>query len=284
MKKELEVLTEKKEQAKLGGGLNKIEKQHQMGFLTARERIHLLVDPGSFLELGSLAHSDQPGADLKSAGDGVVTGLAKVNDRQVVVQASDKTVFAGTEGMVYFRKLKPHEFAVKRGMPLINLMEGGGLRMPDGMGSDGISQMLFPQELLQHNRSVPMITAILGDSFGGPTWTAVSSDFVTQVKGTSMAVAGPRMLEVATGEKVTNEELGGWEVHAEYTGQVDQFAETEEEAIEQIKQFLSYVPQHSGIEPYKQPTNDHPQRVIDEVTEIVPTRRTRAYDMKKLSN
>lgn len=231
MKKELEILREKKQSAKLGGGTNKIEQQHRLGFLTARERIQLLVDQDTFLELGSLAHSDQPGAEHKSAGDGVITGLAKVNGRQVVLQASDKTVFAGTEGRVYFRKTKAaHDYAVKRGMPLVNLMEGGGLRMPDGMGTDGISEMLFPQELLTHNRSVPIVTSILGDSFGGPTWSAVSSDFVSQLKGTSMAVAGPRMLEVATGEKVTNEELGGWKVHGEHTGQVDQFAETEKES------------------------------------------------------
>src|SRR5690625_7744028 len=129
--------------------------------------------------------------------------------------------------MVNFRKTKSaHEFALKRGFPLLNLMEGGGLRMPDGMGSDGISQMLFSNELLLHHREVPLITAILGDSFGGPTWTAVSSDFVTQLKGSAMAVAGPRMLEVATGEKVSNEDLGGWKGRATHTEQTDRRTHT----------------------------------------------------------
>ncbi len=219
MDSQIEELIERREKADLNGGQEKIDRHNKLGFYTARQRIAKLVDPDTFLELGKLAHSDQAGAESKSAGDGVITGLAKVNDRPVVIQAADKTVFAGTEGMVYFRKMKAaHRFAVKRGIPMINLMEGGGLRMPDGMGADGISQMLFPQELLLHQRKVPMITAILGDSFGGPTWSAVSSDFVTQVKGTAMAVAGPRMLSVATGEKVSNEELGGWKVHAEHTG------------------------------------------------------------------
>jgi acetyl-CoA carboxylase carboxyltransferase component len=101
---------------------------------------------------------------------------------------------------------------------MFNLHEGGGLRMPDGMGSDGISDKLFPNEMLTHNRQVPSITSILGDSFGGPTWTAVSSDFVTKLKGTGMAVAGPRMLEMATGQKVSTEELGGWNLHASRQG------------------------------------------------------------------
>lgn len=276
-------LMERKEKAKLGGGPEKIARQHESGHYTARERIEKLVDPGTFLELGLLAHSDQPGSEEISAGDGVITGLAKVNGRPIVLQAADKTVFAATEGMVYFRKTKAaHAFAVKRGFPLVNLMEGGGLRMPDGMGSDGISQMLFPDELLLHHRQVPMVTAILGDSFGGPTWTAVSSDFVTQVKGTTMAVAGPRMLEIATGEKVPNEELGGWQVHANHTGQVEHFAENEEVAIDELKQFLDYMPLHSGEEPPYRETMDDPYRSLDEVVDLVPTRQKRAYDMKKV--
>ncbi|AKG05356.1 methylmalonyl-CoA decarboxylase [Salimicrobium jeotgali] len=283
MNKIIDELLKKKDKAKLGGGPRKIEKQHELGAYTARERIEKLVDEGSFLELGQLAHSDQEGKEEGSAGDGVVTGLAKVNGRPVAVQAADKTVFAGTEGMVYFRKTQAlHNLAVRRGLPMFNLMEGGGLRMPDGMGSDGISQMLFPQELLQHHRQVPLITSILGDSFGGPTWTAVSSDFVSQVKGTAMAVAGPRMLEVATGEKVSNEELGGWEVHAEYTGQADHFSKTEDEAIDNMKRFLDYMPQNSEEAPAHRETTDDPHRKLDEVVDIVPTRTKRAYDMKKV--
>ena len=276
-------LLNKKDIHRLGGGKEKIKQLHDQGFFTARERIDKLVDSDTFMEFGLLAHSDQAGSEEKTAGDGIVTGLAKINGRPVVLQAADKTVFAGTEGMVYFRKTKAaHRFAVKRGLPLLNLMEGGGLRMPDGMGSDGISQMLFPNEWLLHNRQVPMVTAILGDSFGGPTWTAVSSDFVTMAKGTAMAVAGPRMLEVATGENVSNEELGGWKIHRDFTGQVDCFAENEDHAIEQMKQFLAYMPLNSEEEPPHKDTNDDPYRRLDEIVNLVPTKRQRAYDMKKV--
>lgn len=280
---QIEDLKKRRVKANLNGGQKKIDRHNELGFYTARQRIAKLVDSDTFLELGKLAHSDQAGAESKSAGDGIIAGLAKVNDRPVVIQAADKTVFAATEGMVYFRKMKSvHRFAVKRGIPMINLMEGGGLRMPDGMGSDGISQMLFPQELLLHQREVPIITAILGDSFGGPTWSAVSSDFVTQVKGTAMAVAGPRMLSVATGEKISNEELGGWQVHAEHTGQIDSFVEDEDSALKAVKEFLEYMPLHGREKPNLKKTKDKPHRMLEKIADIVPTKQKRAYDMKKV--
>lgn len=283
MQQEIDELIRRKENAKLGGGIEKISRLHEKGFYTARERIEKLVDSDTFLEFGMLAHSDQVGNEDKSAGDGIVVGLAKVDGRPVVVQAIDKTVFAGTAGMIHARKTQSiHAYALKRGLPILNLSEGGGLRMPDGMGSDGISQSLFPEELLLHRREVPMITALLGDSFGDPAWVAVSSDFVTMRKEVAMAVAGPRILEIATGEKVTDEELGGWNLHANITGQADHFADTEEECIQEMKTFFSYMPQNATEEPPFKATNDDPYRRLDEITEIVPVRRSRAYDMKKV--
>ncbi len=265
------------------GGQHKIDVLHAKGKKTARERIALLVDEGSFLELGKLTSSDIPGLEEKSPGDGVICGIARVDGRPVVVQAGDKTVFAGTEGAVHIRKTKAaHAYALKRGLPLVNLSEGGGLRMPDGMGSDGISDKLFPQEMLMHHREVPMVTAILGDSFGGPTWLAVSSDFVTQLNGTCMGVAGPRMLEIATGEKITENQLGGVEIHHKHTGQIDQSADSEEECIEQLKLFLSYLPSHSEEEPPLCHNEDSLERRVDQLLSIVPEKRNRAYNMKKV--
>jgi len=283
MKKDIEELLKRKENAKLGGGIEKIERLHKAGYLTARERIEKLVDEGTFLEFGMLAHSDQVGSEDKSAGDGIVSGLAKVDGRPIVVRAIDKTVFAGTAGMIHAKKAEEiHAYALKRGLPIFNLTEGGGLRMPDGMGSDGISQNLFPEEMLLHNREVPMMTAILGDSFGDPAWVAVSSDFVSHLKGATMAVAGPRILEMATGEKVTDEELGGWKLHANVTGQSDHFAETEEDSIEELKRFFSYMPLNSTEEPPFKETDDDPYRTVEELAEIVPARRAQVYDMKKV--
>ena len=279
----VEDLKRRKEQALQGGGVDKLKKQRQSGRYTARERIDLLVDKDSFMELGLLNYSDQMGVGSDSAGDGLIGGLGKVNGRHAVIQAGDQTVFAGTEGTVHLRKSKSlMEYAIKRGLPMFNLNEGGGLRMPDGMGSDGISTKLFPLELLTLSREIPMITGIFGDSFGGPTWIAVSSDFVTQVKGTCLAVAGPRMLEMASGQKVSKEELGGTEVHVRQTGQVDATANSTEECIEQMKKFFAYMPSNSSELPPRKETKDSPTRLANNVLSILPPLANRVYDMKRI--
>ncbi|WP_157061856.1 acyl-CoA carboxylase subunit beta [Alicyclobacillus ferrooxydans] len=250
---------------------------------TARERIDYLVDKGSFLELGALNHSDVPGMAERSPADGLVAGLAEIDGRPVVVMAPDRHVLAGTEGTVYIRKgAALHKFAVDRGLPIFHIGEGGGLRMPDGMGSDGISERMMPYGLLRHGREVPLISSIIGDSFGGPTWYAIQSDFVVQVKGTCMAVAGPRMLEIATGEKVTPEELGGWEIHAKQTGQTHRVAEDEAGALDAMRKLFSYLPLHSGETPPVMDSDDPIDRNLDTLLDLVPTRRTRAYDMRKV--
>jgi acetyl-CoA carboxylase carboxyltransferase component len=279
----LEAWQRRRAVAELMGGAEKIARQHQKGLRTARERIEMLVDPGTFVEFGAFNHPDVPGMEASHFGDGMICGLGKVDGRPAVIEAADKTVFAATGSSVNGRKKRAmHDFAVRNGLPLFHLMEGGGLRMPDGMGSDGISDKMMPLYMLRHKRRVPFLTAILGDSYGSPTWHAVSSDFTVQLKGTCMAVAGPRMLEVATGEKIDEEELGGWRIHAELTGQIDQAADTEEECIELMKRFFRFMPSHAGEEPPVQETEDDPWRRVDEVLRIVPTKRNRAYDMRRL--
>lgn len=265
------------------GGSDKLLRRSEQGLLSAHQRIALLVDPGSFRELGALTHSEMPGMAEKSWGDGVVIGVGCIDGRPVAVNAADKTVFAATEGQVHFRKaLALHDYAVRHGMPIINLGEGGGLRMPDGMGSDGISQSMMPLAWNGHDRAVPILSAILGDSFGGPTWVAMVSDFVVQTKGSCMAVAGPRMLEIATGEKITEEELGGWKLHAETTGQADRVADTEQDAILELRRCCSFLPAHAGEAPPRKTCGDDPQRGLDDVVNIVPTQRNRGYDMLRV--
>jgi len=283
LKRLSEELEDRKEAARLGGGPNKIAAQHDCGLLTARERIERLVDKGTFMELGMLNTSDVKGTEHRSYGDGLIVGMGKVSGRPAIIQAGDKTVFAGTEGNVHIRKSKSiHEFALKNGLPIFFLHEGGGLRMPDGMGSDGISDKLFPREMLTVHRQVPTMTAILGDSFGGPTWTAVSSDFVTQLQGTCMAIAGPRMLELANGQRLSPEELGGVDIHNRFTGQIDDDAATELECIQQLKTFFSYMPQHACERPRMRETMDDPYRIVNEVYSIMPQQSNRVYDMKKI--
>ncbi|MFD4819883.1 acyl-CoA carboxylase subunit beta [Peribacillus butanolivorans] len=285
MRELIDDLNKRKEKALEHGGKEKVEKLNTLGFNTARERIEKCVDSGSFIEFGMLNHSDYAELEEKSPADGMVAGLARVSGREVVIFATDKTVFAGTGATVQARKTrKLFEFAVKRGLPIFTLVEGGGLRMPDGMGSDGISTKTMSKYLLKHCRQVPLITGILGDSYGSPTWKAVSSDFTVQLKGTCMAVSGPRMLEVATGERISTEELGGWKLHAEVTGQVDEFGDDEEKCIEHMKRFLSYMPSSANEEPPVIETDDDPYRLLEEALDIVPTGRKRAYNMKKLIN
>ena len=276
-------LEERKEKARLLGGPEKIDRQHSLGRYTARERIDKLLDAGSFLEMGMLNNALIPGLEEKTYGDGTIGGLGKVDGREVVVVAADKTVFAATEGRAHMNKNDAlHSFASRRRLPLIEMAEGGGLRMPYGMGSVGISENIFPMSWLKHGRQVPMLVGIMGDSFGGPTWTAVTADFTVQVKGTCMAVSGPRMLEIATSEYITEEDLGGWKIHAEITGQAECFAENDDHCIEIMKDFFGYMPSSAFEEPPFKATNDDPYRRLDEVVKIVPDKLSRAYDMRRL--
>ena len=283
MEEYIEDLRRRKEAPKRLGGEKKIARQHELGRLTSRERIDKLVDPGSFMELGMLNRSSIPGMEEKSPADGIAGGLAKINGRTVVVESYDKTVFAGTEGSVGTKKTKMlHGYAEKRGHPIINLVEGGGLRIPDGLGSDGMSERILPMVFLRHNRRTPFIAAIMGDSFGRGAWNAVTADFAVQLKGSCLAVAGPRMLEIATHEMTPNEELGGWKVHAEVTGQVDAFGENDEHCLELIKEFLDYMPSSADEEPPFVATSDDACRKLDRAIKIVPTKPNRSYDMKRL--
>ncbi len=251
--------------------------------VSMRDNVQRLVDAGSFYEFGVLSHSDVGEMKDRSPGDGLIGGLASVDGRQVMVIAVNREVLAGTEGRIHLRKWQQlDEFAVKRGLPIFHLGEGGGLRIPDGMGSDGISQSMMPMHLLQHGRQSPLLTAILGDSFGGPTWVAVSSDFVTQVRGTAMAAVGPRMLEIATGERIGAEELGGVKIQGEITGQIDHVGETIDDSLHALRTVFSYLPQNAEAEPPRFATDDAPDRMVEEVSDIVPTERTRPYDMRRL--
>lgn len=283
MDKLIKDLERRKKKALMMGGQAKIDRQHSLGHYTARERIDRFLDPGTFMELGMLDHSDDPGMDERGLGDGMIIGLGKVDGRFVAVSAADKTVYAATEGRAHMRKMIAiHEYAVNRGFPLFSLGEGGGLRIPYGMGSDGISENMMPLNLLKHCRQVPLIVGIMGDSYGGPTWHAVSADLAVQVKGTCMAVASPRMLEIATSEIITPEELGGWEIHARHTGQVDVFADSDDNCMEIMKEFFDYLPSHASEEPPYKETSDDPYRRVNEVEKIVTTQLNRAYDMKRL--
>jgi methylmalonyl-CoA decarboxylase subunit alpha len=280
-----EELAHKRAQALRMGGEAKLKRAQERGALNARERISHLVDEGSFFEIGMLNHSDVPGMEDKTPADGKVGGFARIEGRPVVVKADDTSVLAGSGGRVGGKKSKMlTDFAFDKGYPLINLGEAGGARLPDIQGSEGLSSMVVGTTMGRRKRRVPMVAAILGECFGSPSWYAAFSDFVVQQKGSCMAVSGPRVLEIATGEKVSNEELGGWELHARVTGQVDVACDTEDDCLRAIREFLSYLPSHNGEAPPRaepEPVESAEPRQ-EKLTALVPESARRAYDMHEL--
>ncbi|UCH21676.1 MAG: carboxyl transferase [Deltaproteobacteria bacterium] len=283
--KELEELARIKARALEMGGVDKVKKQHAKGRLTARERIDRLLDPESFLEVGILNHSDVPGMEEKTPADSKVAGYGKINGRRVVVLANDFTVLASTSSRIAGRKegeLKV--LAAHRGHPLIYLGEAGGARMPDIMGAAGLASFggggfdTYLQ-LMSRVRQTPMVTAIMGECYGMPTWMACLSDFVVQVKGSAMGVSGPRVVELALRETVTDEELGGWKVHSEITGNVDRVTDDEEQCFQIIRRYLDYMPSHCEELPPVSAVTEGSGANMNRILEFLPQKRNRAYDM-----
>ena len=289
MKSGLEELERRRKIGLEGGGKERIEKHHQRGHLTARERIEKLLDAGTFRETGLLEQYEwRAEGEAKEFPTARITGFGKIDGRTVVVHADDRTVLAGTD------EQKPAGGGRPRGMrmltapevksyPTVGLGDGGGARLQNIMGSYGLLALTYPIQGLMSPRKSPHVATIMGYCFGAPTWAAATADFVVMVKqGTCMAVSGPRVLEVALEERTTPEELGGWELHAETTGQVDAFAEDEEHCLQIVREFLSYMPSNCDEEPPVVPTDDPPDRKVDRVMKIVPDKPNRVYDMRQV--
>jgi len=283
--KELEKLGEKKKHALEMGGEEKILRQHSRGRYTARERIDLLLDPNTFFEIGMFAHSDMPGMEDKTPCDSKISGYGKISDRRVAVLANDFTVMAATSSRIAGRKegeLK--QYATRKGIPIVYLGEAGGARMPDIMGSKGLSSFGgggFDSylKIMSRVRQTPMVTAILGECYGMPTWIACLSDFVVQVKGTAMGVSGPRVLEMALGEQITDEELGGWKIHSQITGNIDRVADNEDHCFQTIRQYLSYMPSHNNELPPVYSVPPGSGDAMEQILDFLPEKRNRTYDM-----
>ena len=277
----LEELAARKEKALAMGGPEKIARQHGKGLLTVRERIEKLVDPGTFDEVGLLLHSDLPDAADQTPADGKVCGFGEIDGRTVFISGDDVTVKAGSGGRMGGRKMRRWDAAAaEKGFPLIHLGDAGGARLPDIMGSAGMMSMTYPIEGEARDRRVPMIATIMGECYGSPSWIAAISDIVIQVKGTGiMAVAAPRILEVATTEIATPDELGGWELHARKTGQVDLFAEDDEDCLRLARLALSYLPDNSDELPPVVPCDASPDARAEILYDVVPSNPKRGYDM-----
>ena len=288
--KQLRELEKRRLHALEMGGADKIKKQHDRGKFSARERIDKLLDPESFLEVGMFNHSDIPGMEEKTPADSKIAGYGKINGRQVVIVSNDFTVLAATSSRVAGRKEGEIKvLAAHRGHPVIYLGEAGGARMPDIMGAAGLASYGgggFDSylQIMSRVRQTPMITAIMGECYGMPTWMACLSDFVVQVKGSAMGVSGPRVVEIALGETVTDEELGGWRVHAEITGNADRVAENEDHCFQLIRQYLSYMPSHCDEPPPHVEVPEGSGSEMPRILDYLPEKRNRGYDMHRILN
>jgi acetyl-CoA carboxylase carboxyltransferase component len=280
----IEHLRQLREQAKLGGGQRRIDAQHARGKLTARERLELLMDPGSFRELDMFVTHRTVGFGIeekKFLGDSVVTGWGTIEGRLVYVFSQDFTVFGGSLGEVHAEKVcKIMDLAVKNGAPVIGLNDSGGARIQEGVVSLGAYAYIFLRNVLASG-VVPQISAIMGPCAGGAVYSPAMTDFILMVKGTSfMHITGPGVIKAVTREEVTSEELGGAMVHNTKSGVAHFAAEDEEDCIFLVKKLLSFVPQNNMEDPPFVPTNDPSDRMDEALDAIVPDSPTRAYDMK----
>ncbi len=283
---EIKLLRELREKAMLGGGPEAIKKQHARGKLTARERIELLADPGSFVEFDMLVkhRATEFGMEKRVAlGDAVVTGLAKVNGRNVVVIAQDFTFMGGSLGEMHAAKIvKAMQFALSIGAPVIFLNDSGGARIQEGVDSlKGYGDIFYMNVMA--SGVIPQIAAIMGPCAGGAVYSPALMDFIIMTKKTSfMFITGPRVVKAAIGEVVNEFQLGGAEVHATKSGIASLVAEDDKHAIELIKKLLSYLPSNNMEDPPVVPTSDDPERRESELDNIVPPDPTKPYDMYKV--
>jgi acetyl-CoA carboxylase carboxyltransferase component len=288
MEERIAKLREVKAKASLGGGADKIAKEHEKGKLSARERINLLLDPGSFNEFNMLVKHK-----MGAAGDGIVIGHGTIDGRVVCVFAHDVTVFGGSQGYMHGRKLyKIHEMALDMGVPLIGLNDSPGARVirPEMAGSDDpyrVSDEKHGGVVFYINTrcsgAVPQISAILGNCTGGSVYSPALTDFIFMVDGMSrMFITGPRVIKSVTGEDISMEDLGGAKVHCAVTGVADFRVKSEQECMQDIRKLLSFLPSNWREHPAKKDTGDDPERFTDALAKIVPEQTNRAYDMHKV--
>ncbi len=286
MDEKIKELREKKKQAKLGGGKERITAQHKKGRLTARERIDLLLDKDSFVELDAFAlhHCTDFGMEKKRIlGDGVVTGYGRIDGRVVYVFSQDFTVFGGSLGWKFAEKVcKVMDLAMKNGAPVIGLNDSGGARIQEGVISLGGYAEIFFRNVMASG-VIPQISAVMGPCAGGAVYSPAMTDFIFMVKGTShMFITGPDVIKAVTGEKVTFEELGGAMSHNQKSGVAHFAAENEEHCIEYIKTLLSYLPSNNLDDPPRIETGDDPNRMDEELVNILPDESDKPYDMKEI--
>ncbi|WP_406672308.1 acyl-CoA carboxylase subunit beta [Natronospira sp.] len=278
-------LREARADARLGGGESRIEAQHARGKYTARERVEMLLDEGSFEEFDMFVRHRCNSFGMQRQripGDGVVCGQGTINSRQVFVFSQDFTVFGGSLSETFAEKIcKVMDLAMKVGAPIIGLNDSGGARIQEGVASLAGYAEIFKRNVLASG-VIPQISAILGPCAGGAVYSPAITDFTIMNKGSYMFITGPRVVKSVTGEEVSTEDLGGALVHAAKSGASHFVAETEEEALDLIKVLLSYLPQTNLEEPPLVACSDPVARQEDALLDIIPDDPNKPYDMKDL--
>jgi len=277
-------LATRREKAKQGGGAKRIEAQHAKNKLTARERLDLLLDPGSFEELDLFVthRATEFGlADQKFPGDSVVTGYGKIEGRTVFVFAQDFTVIGGTLSLVAAEKIcKVMDLSARNGAPCIGLLDSGGARIQEGVDSlKGYGEIFYRNTI--YSGVVPQISVIMGPTAGGAVYSPAITDFIFMVKGTAqMYITGPDVIRAVSGEDIPHEELGGAAVHAKKSGNCHFVADSEQEVLHMVRQLLGYLPDSNVDEPPVLRTGDDPNRMEESLLTIVPDQPNQVYNMK----
>lgn len=268
------------------GGPDRVAKQHESGKLTARERLDLLFDPGTFRETDMFVRHRCTlfGMDKTFVpGEGVVTGYGMVNGRKVCAFAQDFTSTGGTLGEMHAKKIcKVMDLAMKIGCPVVGLSDSGGARIQEGVDAlSGYGDIFYRNAIA--SGVIPQISAIMGPSAGGAVYSPAMTDWIFMVKKTSyMFITGPAVIKEVTGEEITQEELGGAMTHSTKSGVCHFACESDQDAIEQIKVLLSYLPDNNMEDPPLVETGDDPNRIIPELDTVIPDNPQQVYDMRKI--
>jgi len=279
-------LSKKEEKVKAGGGEKRIKDQHEKGKLTARERITLLLDKDSFVELDLLVEHrcSNFGMDkVEAPGEGVVTGFGTINGRLVYIFAQDFTVMGGSLGEMHAKKIcKVMDMAMTMGAPLIGINDSGGARIQEGVDSlSGYGQIFYRNTIA--SGVIPQISIIVGPAAGGAVYSPAIMDFVFMVKNIGlMHITGPEVIKAVTGEVVTSEQLGGAMTHNVKSGVAHFAADSEEEVYQMVRRMMGYLPSNNVENPPRLESNDDPNRMEEALLHIVPVDPNKPYDMKEV--
>ncbi len=280
------MLEEMRKKAMLGGGEERIKKQHKKGKLTARERIEKLLDEGTFVEIGMFAESraTEFGMDKKRIlGDGVVAGYGTINGRLVFVYAQDFTVLGGSLGEMHAEKIaRIMDLALENGAPVIGINDSGGARIQEGVDSlKGYGEIFFRNTIA--SGVIPQIAIIAGPCAGGAVYSPAIMDFTIMVDKTSyMFITGPQVIKAVTGEEIDFENLGGARVHNTKSGNAHLMARNDDDAFELVRKLLSYIPQNNMEDPPVVDTGDPPDRMDYELDNMIPTDPKKPYDVRDI--